>query len=200
MPTDFLRILAQRRSGPALTAEAPTRQELQRIVAAAAGPRVKGRPLTWRLVGTTRDQATDLAAALSGLKAIPDLKQPQARLKGKNMRRLAAFRGSLAFASNGGLALALVFEPRRTSTAPKRIQRGEALAARSLLEAAFYASGWATQWSPRQSPDREFLGEFYGLAEHEEILGWLFVGRPDPQAAAEYAATLPSRSAPLTFR
>lgn len=200
MSTHFLRILSQRRPAPALTAEAPADEELKKIICAAAGPRDKGHPLSWRLVGTTREQSTELAAALSGLKTIPDLKQPTARLKGKNMRRLAAFRGSLAFASNGGLALALVFHPKHGSDLPKRVQRGEALGARALLEAAFYASGWATQWSPRQSPDREFLGEFYGLGADEEILGWLFVGRPDVQASGDHAATLPTRAAPLTFR
>ncbi|MDO5617529.1 hypothetical protein [Kocuria sp.] len=199
MSTQFLRILAQRRQASVLSAEAPARVELEDIIAAAVGHVGPESPLTWRLVGTTRAQAPDLAAALSGLKNIPDFTENTARLKGKNMRRLAAFRGSLAFASNGGLALALVFQPQQDSELPKRIQRGEALGARHLLEAAFYATGWATQWSPRQSPDPEFLGEFYGLAPREEVLGWLFVGRPE-RSQSQTTATLPGGPLPLTFR
>lgn len=194
MSLQFLRVLAQRRPAQAITAEAPERAELERIVSAAVGPAVPGTRPAWRLIGTRREDAPQLAAALSGFKNLPDLKETTPRLKGKQMRRVAAFRGSLAFASNGGLALALIFRPRRGSGLPRRLQRGEALGARVVLEAAFYASGWATQWSPRKSPDAELLARFYRLKSEEEVLGWLFVGRPAPEFAGDHAATLPPSS------
>lgn len=154
---------------------------------------------TWRLVGTTRSQAPELAAALSGLKTIPAAGQNTPRLKGKKMRRLAALRGSLAFTSRGGAAFALIFCPTPDSGLPKRIQRGEALGARHLLEAAFFGAGWATQWSPRQSPDPEQLAAFYDLQTGEEVLGWLFVGRPLADDAAA-TSTFPPRPIPLRMR
>lgn len=200
MSASFLRILSQRRQAGALTTDPPRREEIEDIVRAAAGPGDPERALTWRLIGTGRDSTPELAAVLSGLKEVPELKESAARLKGKQMRRVAAFRGSLGFASRGGLALALIFTPSKDSDLPKRFQRGEALGARSLLEVAFFASGWATQWSPRQSPDEDLLAKFYGLAEGEEVLGWLFVGRADPSCAEEHSAQLPLPPAPLELR
>lgn len=200
MSSHFLRVLAQRRYARALTAEAPERAELRKIVAAAAGPQDSDEPLTWRLIGTHRSEAPELALALSGLKHMPDLKDTTPRLKGKQMRRVAAFRGSLAFASRGGLALAVIFHPQSASGEPKRVQRGDAFAARALLQTAFFASGWATQWAPRKSPDEEVLAEFYGLDADEEVLGWLFVGRPDPSVGADDSATLPPAEPPLQMR
>lgn len=200
MSIHFLRILAQRRRASAITTEAPAREELEKIVAAAAGPQDTEEPLTWRLVGTYRSEAAELAAALSGMKNTPDPSESTPRLKGKHMRRVAAFRGSLAFASNGGMALALIFQPQPDFDQPKRVQRGQAFAARTLLEAAFFASGWGTQWSPRKSPDEELIADFYGLSEDEEVLGWLFVGRPDHEHLDRHTATLPPAPVPLELR
>lgn len=197
MSTHFLRILAQRRQVSALTAEAPTRPELDRIVEAVMGHHESGKPLPWRLVGTKRSEAPELAAALSGLKNIPD-PTSTARIKGKHMRRLAAFRGSLAFASRGGLALAVIFSPDSSPELPKKIQRAEALASRHLLEAAFFATGWATQWAPRRSADPAHLGKFYDLSDNEEILGWLFIGRPEH--GLDSAATIQPKTLPIRMR
>lgn len=188
MPAPFLRVLAQRRTSTTLIAQAPARTELEEIVRAALGRPAAQTLSPWRLVTTPRSQAPLLAAALCGLRALPDIGDGSAPLRGKQLRRLAAFRGSLSFASKGGMAMALVFSPAVDSEASRKRQRMEAYAVRPLLEAALCANGWAVQWSPRESPDEEVLTEFYGLDEREEILGWLFIGRPDPEELRDASA------------
>lgn len=191
MAAPFLRILSQRRRARTLLPEAPARAELEQIVRAAAGRAGDDEIATWRLIATTRAQAPQLAAALSGLRSLPDVGDGSAPLKGKQLRRLAAFRGSLAFAMRGGMALALVFRPDPDSELPRKRQRMEAHAAHTVLEAALCGAGWGVQWAPRESPDQEVLTDYYGLSEAEEILGWLFIGR----VPLEEARAVPARPA-----
>lgn len=198
MVAPFLRILSQRRRALTLLPEAPTRAELEQIVRAAAGRPAPDDTAPWRLIATTRTHAPQLAAALSGLRSLPDVGDGSAPLKGKQLRRLAAFRGSLAFAMRGGMALALVFRPAEDAQLSRKRQRMEALAAHTVLEAALCGVGWGVQWAPRESPDQEVLHDFYGLQEREEILGWLFVGRV-PAAEAREAAAGPKPQTPLEF-
>lgn len=199
MPAPFLRILAQRRRPATLTAQAPTRSELQEIVRAVRGQSPD--PVSWRLIAMPRSAAPRLAAALTGLRALPDIGDGSAPLRGKQLRRLAAFRGSLSFAVNGGMSLALVFSPIPGAESSRRRQRLEAYAIRPLLEAALCATGWGVQWSPRESPDEELLHELYDLSAGEEILGWLFIGRvADPEARAAAVAAPIQQAAPLEFR
>ncbi|WP_144791493.1 nitroreductase family protein [Kocuria palustris] len=201
MAAPFLRILSQRRRAQSLVPEAPTRAEIEQIVRAAAGRPSEDEPAPWRVIATTREQAPQLAAALSGLRSLPEIGDGSAPLKGKQLRRLAAFRGSLAFAMRGGLALALVFEPVRGSELSRKRQRMEAHAMHTVLEAALCGAGWGVQWSPRESPDAEVLNDFYGLDEKEEVLGWLFVGRvPLEEARAVSGSSARPGPSVLEFR
>ncbi|MEW1977858.1 nitroreductase family protein [Kocuria palustris] len=198
MAAPFLRILSQRRRAATLLPEAPTRAELEQIVRAAAGRPAPDDTAPWRLIATTRAQAPQLAAALSGLRSLPDIGDGSAPLKGKQLRRLAAFRGSLAFAMRGGMALALVFHPAEDAQLPRKRQRFEAHAVHTVLEAALCGAGWGVQWAPRDSPDQEVLHDFYGLEEREEILGWLFIGRVPADEAREASSARRAR-VPLDF-
>lgn len=198
MAAPFLRILSQRRRAATLLPEAPARAELEQIVRAAAGRPAPEDPSAWRLIATTRAQAPQLAAALSGLRSLPDIGDGSAPLKGKQLRRLAAFRGSLAFAMRGGMALALVFRPDDAAQLSRKRQRLEAHAAHTVLEAALCGAGWGVQWAPRESPDQEVLHDYYGLSEREEILGWLFIGRVPVEETRLASATRRPR-VPLEF-
>ncbi|MHC5559901.1 nitroreductase family protein [Kocuria sp. U4B] len=197
MSRTFLRILAQRRPAPALTPDAPPREELEAVLRAAAG--AGGQGLTWRVAVTTRRSAPELAAAMAGLRRVPDMREPVQRLKGKQLRRLAAFRGSLKWASTGGMCCALIFSPDSGLPAPRKEQRASAHGGRALLEAAFWAAGWGTVWTPRDGGDEAAVRAFYTLSEEERILGWLFVGHPPRGAAADHAATLPVVDPPVTY-
>jgi hypothetical protein len=199
MSRTFLRILAQRRPAAALTPDAPPREELDAVLRAAAGTAAADPGLTWRVAVTTRRSAPELAAALAGLARVPDMTGPVPRLKGKQLRRLAAFRGALKWASTGGAACALISSPDTALDASPKEQRAEAHGARPLLEAAFWAAGWGTVWARRDGASDGAVREFYGLAEEERILGWLFVGRPSRSTAAEHAATRPTPGPRITW-
>ncbi|MGQ1798002.1 hypothetical protein ACT4S5_12825 [Kocuria oceani] len=199
MSRAFLRILAQRRPAPALTPDAPPREELEAVLRAAAGPAAADPGLSWRVAVTTRRSAPELAAAAAGMRRVPTMSTPFPRLKGKQLRRLATFRGSLQWASTGGLGCAVVFSPDDAIGAPRKEQLAAAHGARPLLEAAFWGAGWATTWAPRDGADEDALRAFYGLGSDEKVLGWLFVGRPPRGAAAAHAATLPAPGPRITY-
>lgn len=199
MSATLLRVLAQRRPASLLTQEAPTREELESVLRAVAGACYDDRPTGWRVTVTTRQSASDLAAAMAGMASVPNMTGPIPRLKGKKLRRLAAYRGSLQWACTGGVGLAIIFRCDPESEIPKRNQRAEVHARRGLLEAAFYARGWATVWSQREAHDPDRIRQFYGLSEHEDVLGWLFVGRPSPNSVPAHSANLPARDLEITY-
>lgn len=199
MSTTLLRVLAQRRPASLLTQESPRPEDLEAVLRAAAGAKYDDRPTGWRVAVTNRRSASLLAAAMAGLTSVPNLTGPVPRLKGKKIRVLAAYRGSLQWASRGGVALAIVFRHHPERPESKRQQRGDVFAARGILEAAFYAQGWATVWSHREPYDRDVLRQFYGLDEHEEILGWLFVGRAASNSIPARAINLPPRELEIRY-
>ncbi len=199
MSTTLLRVLSQRRPASVLTQEAPRREDLEAVLRAAAGAKYDERPTGWRVVATSGQSASLLAAAMAGLTSVPTLSGPVPRLKGRKIRVLAAYRGSLQWASRGGVALAIIFRHHPELPQSKKDQRGDVYAARGILEAAFYAQGWATVWSHREPYDRDVVREFYGLDEHEEILGWLFVGRAASNSIPARAINLPPRELGIRY-
>ena len=199
MSTTLLRVLAQRRPASLLTQESPRPEDLEAVLRAAAGAKYDDRPTGWRVAVTNRRSASLLAAAMAGLPSVPNLTGPVPRLKGKKIRVLAAYRGSLQWASRGGVALALIFRHHPELPESKKDQRGQVHAARGVLEAAFYAQGWATMWSQREPFDRELVRDFYSLDEHEEVLGWLFVGRAASDSVPARAINLPPRELEISW-
>ena len=194
-----MRVLAQRRPASLLTQESPRPEDLEAVLRAAAGAKYDDRPTGWRVAVTNRRSASLLAAAMAGLTSVPNLTGPVPRLKGKKIRVLAAYRGSLQWASRGGVALALIFRHHPELPESKKDQRGQVHAARGVLEAAFYAQGWATMWSQREPFDRELIRDFYSLDEHEEVLGWLFVGRAASDSVPARAINLPPRELEISW-
>ena len=199
MSTTLLRVLAQRRPASLLTQESPRPEDLEAVLRAAAGAKYDDRPTGWRVAVTNRRSASLLAAAMAGLTSVPNLTGPVPRLKGKKIRVLAAYRGSLQWASRGGVALALIFRHHPELPESKKDQRGQVHAACGVLEAAFYAQGWATMWSQREPFDRELVRDFYSLDEHEEVLGWLFVGRAASDSVPARAINLPPRELEISW-
>ena len=90
MSTTLLRVLSQRRPASVLTQEAPRREELEAVLRAAAGAKYDERPTGWRVVATSGQAASLLAAAMAGMTSVPNMEGPIPRLKGKKIRRLAA--------------------------------------------------------------------------------------------------------------
>lgn len=199
MSTTLLRVLAQRRPASLLTQESPRPEDLEAVLRAAAGAKYDDRPTGWRVAVTNRRSASLLAAAMAGLTSVPNLTGPVPRLKGRKIRVLAAYRGSLQWASRGGGALALIFRHHPELPESKKDQRGQVHAARGVLEAAFYAQGWATMWSQREPFDRELIRDFYSLDEHEEVLGWLFVGRAASDSVPARTINLPPRELEISW-
>ena len=76
MSTTLLRVLSQRRPASVLTQEAPRREELEAVLRAAAGAKYDERPTGWRVVATSGQAASLLAAAWRASRPSPPSRAP----------------------------------------------------------------------------------------------------------------------------
>ncbi|WHF24222.1 hypothetical protein QJS66_08485 [Kocuria rhizophila] len=195
MSTTLLRVLAQRRPASLLAQESPRPEDLEAVLRAAAGAKYDDRPTGWRVAVTDRRSASLLAAAMARLASVPNL-AAGAPVEGQRRSACSRLPGSLQWASRGGVALALIF--RHHPRAPG-VQEGPAGSGPHTARGAgsrVLRAGWATMWSRREVFDRELIRDFYSLDEHEEVLGWLFVGH----AASDWQQLLPARAINLPPR
>jgi nitroreductase len=176
---DALEFLLTRRSRPAklLKAPAPGREELLKLLTAAARVPDHGKLEPWRFVvieGAGRErfaQAVRARAAETGQN--PD-------------------KGALAF-EQAPLAVAVIGVPKESAKAPAIEQTlSTGAAALSLVNAAL-AAGWGASWlTGWPAYDRDFLVQELGLAADEWLAGFVYIGtcetappdRPRPDVPA----------------
>lgn len=172
---DFLLV---RRSCPVrtLAAPAPSRDELARLIAAAARVPDHGKLAPWRFIVLTHPALDRLAALVEARGAA--LEKEPARIA----KAAAQYRDS-------PLAVAVVTAPGETGRIPLIEQQLSAGAVCMTLLAAATAQGWGANWlTGWQVYDRIFLREGLGLADHEGVAGVIHIGTP--------AATPPERPRP----
>lgn len=176
---DALEFLLTRRSRPAklLKAPAPGREELLKLLTAAARVPDHGKLEPWRFVvieGAGRERfAGAIRARAAETGADPD-------------------KGALAF-EQAPMAVAVVSSPKESEKAPEIEQTLSAgAAALSLLNAAL-AAGWGASWlTGWPAYDRDFLATELGLAPGESLAGFVYIGtcetappeRPRPDVPA----------------
>jgi nitroreductase len=77
------------------------------------------------------------------------------------------------------LLVAIVFSPRPNPKVPD----WEQLAATTMvvynLTLLLHGSGWGTMWRTGAPSRAERVHRLHGLADGEQLLGWLYVGTPD---------------------
>jgi len=149
-----------RRSHSAVTAEAPARAELLPLVAAAARVADHASLRPWRLIELRGDDRVALGDALV----------QAAGLEGPAAAKLAAkpLRASLL--------IGLVACRRQSEKVPAWEQDATAAGVAHLLSLLLEQAGWGVMW--RSGPHTRSLPvrRLHGLAEDEELLGWLYVG------------------------
>ncbi|MFT3973859.1 MAG: nitroreductase [Amaricoccus sp.] len=160
---DALEFLLTRRSRPAklLTAPAPGRDELLRLLTAAAHVPDHGKLEPWRFVvieGAGRDR---FARAI----------RARAAETGQD-----ADKGALAF-EQAPLAVAVVGVPKPSDKAPPIEQTlSVGAAALSLVNAAL-AAGWGASWlTGWPAYDRDLLARELGVAGDEWLAGFVYIG------------------------
>jgi nitroreductase len=147
--------VASRRSWSSVTSDAPTHEELARIVAAAGRVADHSSLRPWRIVALRGDARLRLGVAIA--KASKDRTPSD-----KPMR--------------APLILAIVVTEKPSHKVPRweqeAVASGVAHTVSLLLDAAGWGVFWRTGWYTRHKAMRKA----HGLKKNEELLGWLYVG------------------------
>lgn len=167
-----LEAVLSRRSAVRLTEPAPGRDDLERLVQAAATAPDHGRLRPWRLVPVTGDERTRLGDVLGESAASPE-----------DARRVAAK------PLRAPLLLSIVHCP--VPDHPK-VPEWEQLAATTgmvtTLSLLLHSYGWASIWRTGAAVQAPQIRKYLGLTRREQLLGWLYVG------TRQYDDTSPERS------
>ena len=175
--------MRRRQSRSSVTADAPTHAQLLSLVEAASGVADHSALRPWRLIelrGAARERLGEAFVEASGLD--PD---------GKDARKLAAkpLRASLL--------IAIVSSPKPSFKVPEWEQDATAAGVAHLLSLLLDEAGWGVMWRTGGHTRARQVAAMHELAEHEKLLGWLYVGgverserRGKPRKLADPGAVL----------
>ncbi|MFE7331554.1 nitroreductase [Streptomyces sp. NPDC057565] len=159
-PNPVLEAVLSRRSTPRLTEPAPGREDLERLVQAAATAPDHGRLRPWRLVAVTGNERARLGDVLAEAAASPE----QARRAATKPLRAP-------------LLLSIVHCP--VPDHPK-IPEWEQLAATAgmvtTLSLLLHGHGWASIWRTGAAVQAPQVRKYLRVTNGEQLLGWLYVG------------------------
>lgn len=181
-----LDFLLTRRSRPAktLVPPGPTRDELARMLTAAARTPDHGKLEPWRFIVLGQGAMPRLAV----------LAEARGRALGKSDEDIAKGRSQF---DQGICAVAVIESPKASEKIPAIEQTYSAGAVCLALLNAALAAGWGANWlSGWASHDRDFCRDGLGLEDHERIAGIIHIAteksapperpRPDPDAITEW--------------
>ena len=156
--------VSRRQSHSHVTDEAPTHEELLRFVEAASTIADHGALKPWRLIelrGEARERLGEAFAEASGL-------------SGSDARKLAQkpLRASLL--------IAVVVRHVPSFKVPEWEQDAVASGVAHTLSLLLNDAGWGVFWRTGGHTRSAAVHRMHGLADNEQLLGWLYVGgRPD---------------------
>ncbi|MFC9131913.1 nitroreductase [Streptomyces sp. NPDC057099] len=159
-PDPVLRAVLARRSAARLTDPAPSRDDLERLVQAAATAPDHGRLRPWRLVPVINDERARLGEVLGEAATSPE----QARRAAVKPLRAP-------------MLLSIVHCP--VPDHP-RVPEWEQLAATAgmvtTLSLLLHSHGWGAIWRTGAAVEAPQVRKYLGLTDGEQLLGWLYVG------------------------
>lgn len=157
-----LEAMATRRSVSKVGPQTPTDAELAGLLAAVTPVSDHKALRPWRLVLLRGDDRLKLAEALDaadGLERGPGAPNPK------------PFRAELL--------IAIVASPREHPDVPVWEQHATAAGAGHLLALALWQAGWGVMWRTGHLANSPEVRTAHGLADHEHLMGWLYVGSID---------------------
>ena len=160
--------LAAPRVGPAPDGVAPDEGDLRRILEAATTVPDHGGLRPWRFAvvrGAGRDRFGE--ALVAGLIQLRDAEVPEGAL--------AKMRGK-AYAAP--CAVVLIASPHPESNVPEWEQVASASCTGYAVVLGATALGFGAVWKSASVLDTEAVRSFFGVADHERLLGWVNVGSP----------------------
>ena len=148
-----------RRSWSKVTPEAPTREELLPLIAAAGRVADHSSLRPWRLIELRGDDRERLGAAI-------------AKAQGDSSPSSKPLRASLL--------IAVVVSPRKSDKVPLWEQEAVASGVAHTLSLLLDEAGWGVIWRTGGYTRSKAVAKAHGLKKNEQLLGWLYVGgRPE---------------------
>ncbi|GAB2520022.1 nitroreductase family protein [Paramicrobacterium agarici] len=166
--TDLVDRVAARRSSSKVTDEAPSHDELLRLVAAAGRVADHSGLEPWRLIELRGRARERLGRALAD--AAGDDKSSSKPLRAP-------------------LLIAIVVSPRESKKVPAWEQEATASGVAHMLNLLLADSGWGSMWRTGSFVRSEPVHRMHALSDHEYLLGWLYVGGV-PEAGTRAATPL----------
>lgn len=163
----ILEAMATRRSLAKVGPGAPTDDELRELLAAVTPVADHKALRPWRLLALRGDDRARLGDAL-------DTAAGTTREPGE--RNTKPFRADLL--------IAVVASPKAHPAVPVWEQHATAAGAAHLLELALWRAGWGVMWRTGLAVNSPEVRALHGLADHELLMGWLYVGSVDADLRA----------------
>jgi len=152
-------------SGGRLLDESPSDAELVRLLGLAMNTPDHAALRPWRLVVLRDEARVALGEAMAA--AVPEADAE--RTAHKPLR--------------APVPVAIVFAPRRHPKVPEWEQLAAASAVVGTLCLLLHGHGWTGMWRTGPLVDADPVRATMGVMAGERLLGWLYVGRPDPAAS-----------------
>jgi len=177
----------RRRSRSKVGPSAPDRAELLELVSAAATVADHSGLSPWRLVELRGDDRLVVGRSIAAAQGATG--PSAAKLEAKSLR--------------APLLLAVVVSPRESRKVPYWEQESVASGVAHLLSLLLDEAGWGVMWRTGTETRASEVHAAHGLAPHEALLGWLYVGdagdrEPKPRKvvdAARFVTPLPGTAA-----
>jgi len=150
----------RRRSRSKVTDEAPTREQLLSYVEAASTVADHSGLHPWRLVELRGDDRRVIGRSLSAATGADEKSTRKA--EEKSLR--------------APLVIAVVSSPVESRKVPEWEQESVASGVAHLLSLVLDDEGWGVFWRTGTDTRHEAVHRAHGLAPHEKLLGWLYVG------------------------
>lgn len=157
-----LESMASRRSVSKVGPQTPDDAELARLLAAVTPVADHKALRPWRLVVLRGEDRMRLAEALDAAAGV--VREP-------GEHNTKPFRAELL--------IAVVASPKEHPKVPAWEQHATAAGAGHLLELALWQAGWGVMWRTGLLANSPEVRAAHGLADHEHLMGWLYVGSID---------------------
>ena len=150
-----LEAVQARQSWSKVTEDAPTREELLPLIAAAGSVADHSSLQPWRLIEVRGDARMTLGAAIAEA-------QDDDTPSSKPLR--------------ASLLIAIVASYRESAKVPRWEQAATAAGVAHTLSLLLDEAGWGVIWRTGGYTRSKAVSRAHGLAKNEELLGWLYVG------------------------
>jgi nitroreductase len=163
----------RRRSLSKVTDEAPSSEELARLVTAAGRVADHSKLRPWRLIEIRGDARDEVGLGLAKAQGISK----------------ADAGSQIAKARRAPLLIAVVAVITRSEKVPAWEQEAVASGVAHMLSLLLDEAGWGVIWRTGGDTRDKAVAKKHHLAKNERLMGWLYVGgRPDREHAARRAS------------